>query len=330
VSGRRLLVYRALGLGDFLTAVPAYRALARAFPEHDLVLAAPEVLRPLAALTGAVDELLATAELATPAWRGDPPDVVVNLHGKGPESHRLLAPLGSRRLVAFGCTAAGVDGPAWRPDEHEVLRWCRLLTESGVPADPGDLDLAQPSAPAPVGGATVVHPGAADPARRWPPERFAALARVLEQDGHRVVVTGVAAERELAEAVAAGAGLPPDRVLAGRVDLAGLAGVVADARLVVCGDTGVAHLATAYRTPSVLLFGPMAPALWGPPPGRPQHRVVWSPPRPEDDGVPHPSLLRIGVAQVLDAVAALPQTAVGERDEELGEGLGIGVRGAVR
>jgi ADP-heptose:LPS heptosyltransferase len=44
---------------------------------------------------------------------------------------------------------------------------------------------------------------------------------------------------------------------------------------VICGDTGVAHLATAYGTPSVVLFGPMPPALWGPPPERRQHLVLW-------------------------------------------------------
>jgi ADP-heptose:LPS heptosyltransferase len=54
---------------------------------------------------------------------------------------------------------------------------------------------------------------------------------------------------------------------------------VAAARVVVSGDTGVAHLATAYRRPSVVLFGPVSPALWGPPlrtgERGPQHVVLW-------------------------------------------------------
>ena len=80
-----------------------------------------------------------------------------------------------------------------------------------------------------------------------------------------MVVTGSAAERPLATAVAVRAGLPPAAVLAGRTDLLGLAALVAGARLVVCGDTGLGHLATAYRTPSVLLFGPTPAEGWGPP-----------------------------------------------------------------
>ena len=76
----------------------------------------------------------------------------------------------------------------------------------------------------------------------------------------------------------------------------------------VCGDTGVAHLATAYGVPSVLLFGAMSPALWGPPPTRPQHRVLWhrehaAAPSPAD--APHPALLAISVQEVLDAVQSL-------------------------
>ena len=110
----------------------------------------------------------------------------------------------------------------------------------------------------------LVHPGAAAGSRRWPADRFAAVAAALAADGHRVVATGGPSERDLAAAVGA-------EVLA--PDLLGLAALVADAALVVCGDTGVAHLATAYRTPSVLLFGPTPPAEWGPR-DRPAHRAL--------------------------------------------------------
>jgi ADP-heptose:LPS heptosyltransferase len=302
-SRPRILVLRALGLGDLLTGVPALRALRAAYPEHELVLAAPTALQPLVDLTGAVDCLLATRPLEQIPWEGRPPELSVNLHGSGPESHELLLRLGAGRLVAFASTPAGVEGPRWDPAEHEVARWCRLLRESlGVPTDPTDVLLTLPDVEPLVTDAVVIHPGAAFPARRWPPDRFAAVARWASERGHEIVVTGGPDERRLAEQVAEAAGLRETAVLAGRTDLGQLSAVVAAARLVVCGDTGVAHLASGYRTASVLLFGPTPPSRWGPPPAGP-HTVLW---RGEGSGSPFaespdPALLEITVADVLHA-----------------------------
>jgi ADP-heptose:LPS heptosyltransferase len=308
LSRPRLLVLRALGLGDFLTGVPALRALRRARPGHELVLAAPRPLEPLVALAAVADRLLDTRGLAGLPWEGEPPDLAVNLHGRGPQSHAALRALDPRRLVAFGCAAAGHPGAEWHADEHETRRWCRLVEEGlQVPAPPADLLLEHPDTPATAPGAVVVHPGAAYPSRRWPPDRFAAVARALAGAGYDVVVTGGPDEVALAGHVADRAGLSARAVLAGRTDLVQLAAEVAAARLVVCGDTGTAHLASAFGTPSVLLFGPTPPARWGPPADGP-HTVLWHGTGPGDPWSEHvdPALLRIGVEEVVDeALAAL-------------------------
>jgi ADP-heptose:LPS heptosyltransferase len=231
----------------------------------------------------------------------------VNLHGRGPESTSAVLASGPRRLVAFAhpqlpATAAG---PEWRADEHEVARWCRLLREEGITADPGRLDLPLPPG-TPVGRRVVVHPGAAAAARRWPPERWAVVARSQREEGREVVLTGSRDERSLCERIAGDACLPPASVLAGRTSLLELAGIVGRARVVLSGDTGVAHLATALGTPSVVLFGPSSPRHWGPPPDRPLHRVLWA----GRTGDPHaastdPGLLQIGVEDVQRAVSEL-------------------------
>ncbi len=306
-----ILVLRALGVGDLATAVPVLRGLRAGLPDRELVLAAPAWLAPLADLVGAVDRVLPTDGLGRLAWPGPPPEVAVNLHGRGPQSHRMLAATRPRRLLAYrNAEAQHLDGPAWDDDEHEVRRWCRLLHGYGLPAEPDDLALRRPPATGVPVGATVLHPGSKITAKRWPAACFAALARALAGRGHRVVVTGSADERELADRVAAAAGLPPEAVLAGRTGLAELAALVADARLVVSGDTGVAHLATGYGIASVVLFGPVPPAHWGPPPDRPRHRVLGVTPhagierdRDASSGVgTHPTLAAVGVDEVLAAV----------------------------
>jgi ADP-heptose:LPS heptosyltransferase len=296
-----MVVLRALGLGDFLTAVPALRALRRARPEHLLVLAAPTSLAQLAELSGAVDVIHPTPTLASFVTPRHPVDIAVNLHGKGPESHRALIRTAPREFLAFGCAELAYAGPDWRADEHEVHRWCRLVEEGwGVEADPRDLALRPPGRAASVRGAVVVHPGAAFGARRWPVDRFAEVARRMQRQGHRVVVTGSRAEAPIAEDVASRAALPADAVLAGRTDLAALAALVAEARLVVAGDTGVAHLASAYGTPSVVLFGPTPPSRWGPPAHGP-HVALWRGTKVGDPwaDAPDPALLAIDVDEVL-------------------------------
>ncbi|MEV0349653.1 glycosyltransferase family 9 protein [Nonomuraea sp. NPDC050680] len=281
-----LLALRGLGLGDLLTAVPALRALRQGFPEHRITLAAPAGLGPLLPLTGAVDaQIDVSGPGPVPFER---PDIAVNLHGRGPQSVEALRCTDPGRLISHGA------GPPWRDGVHEVRRWCDLLRWYGIEADPADLTLGVSDRTGPV----IVHPGAAYPARRWPPERFARVAAALGD----VVVTGNAAEVPLAREVAELAGLPPERMLAGRTDLAGLIELVGRARLVVCGDTGVAHLATAFCVPSVVLFGPVSPALWGPPPGW-RHVALWAGRNGDPHGTaPDQGLLRIEVSEVVDAV----------------------------
>ncbi|GGO84696.1 glycosyltransferase family 9 protein [Wenjunlia tyrosinilytica] len=317
----KLLVLRALGLGDLLTAVPALRALRRHWPGHEIVLAAPARLAEAAAATGAVDRLLPVSAPArsVPAridWLGPAPEVAVDLHGNGPPSHLLLQGVRPGALLAYAHPRTPhIAGPVWRTDEHERDRWCRLLHWYGIPADPGDLRIAPPDVPSPARGATVVHPGADAGSRRWPATRFAAVIRGLRTP---VVVTAGAGEAPLAHRIAELAGLPASRVLGGDADVPFpvLAALVAEARAVVAGDTGLAHLASALGTPSVVLFGPVSPRLWGPP-DDPRHQALWhyggapDEVRPGDAHGDRPDerLLRISADEVLDALATAVRTA---------------------
>jgi ADP-heptose:LPS heptosyltransferase len=137
-------------------------------------------------------------------------------------------------------------------------------------------------------------------------ERFAAVAAAERAAGRRVILTGTGEEEPRAMWIAKQAGLAAGSVFAGRTDLRGLAALVRSAARVVSGDTGVAHLATALRTPSVVLFGPVSPRHWGPPAGDPRHRALWAGRTGDPHGtVPDPGLLALTVDDVLQALALL-------------------------
>jgi len=335
-----MVILRALALGDFLTGLPALRALRQAFPQHLCFLTCPRWLKPLALATGVADRLIESAvvpgseELSGEGWvPGDlrdrikleqaqlhklvgapqEPDIAVNLRGERIATQRVLLALRPRHLIAY--RNEGVPettaSPVWREGEHEVERWCRLLSESGIPVDPQDLyiEVSDAAVPEIVRGATIIHPGAGSPARYWPVERWAAVARWEAGRGKSVVITGGPDEVELASEVAARSGLGQERVLAGRTGILELAAFVSAAARVICPDTGIAHLAVAVRTPSVALFGPMPPSRWGPPPNLPQHRVLWAgmagePYAPEPDR----GLLQIGADDVIREIQALERT----------------------
>jgi ADP-heptose:LPS heptosyltransferase len=319
-----VLVLRALGLGDLLTGVPALRGLRRAFPHARLVLAGPAELGGWLASGGVVDDVVGHAGLRPLAWDGKPPELAVNLHGRGPQSHRLLAALAPARTLAYACPEAGFAlGPAWPPDVHEVDRWCDLVRSAGGPCGPQDLRLPPPQGVGPMQGRyAVLHPGASSPARRWPAERWAAVASALFRRGMGVVLTGSRAESPLCAAIAAAVSPGRDTTLvrdtSGTLDLSGLARSVARASLVVCGDTGPAHLATAYGVPSVTLFGPSDPARWGPRLDQDIHRVLWHAMPGQPPGDPHgdtidPRLAAITVDEVVAEVDAIDRRALAFR-----------------
>jgi hypothetical protein len=295
-----LLALRALGLGDALTGVPALRGLRRRYADHLLLLAGPEPVSNWLASLGVVDGVVSTTDLSgRPPGRRLGSHVAVNLHGRGPQSHQLLQAAAPRELIAFDSAAAGhLAGCRWFVDEHEVGRWCRLVASVGASCDAADLRLPITAA---SDRAVVIHPGAASMARRWPVTRWAHVAADLRLDGYHVVLTGTEAELCQALSVASGA-----EDLSGRLGIHQLAERVASAALVLCGDTGIAHLATALGVRSVTLFGPVPPTWWGPAIDLDLHTVLYHGSRVGDPHADRPDegLLRISVTEVLTAARA--------------------------
>jgi heptosyltransferase-1 len=109
----------------------------------------------------------------------------------------------------------------------------------------------------------VLNPGAAWPNKRWPPERFGALAAALQdRTGLRSLVTWGPAEQELATAVVNAS--DGSASLAPATSVSDLAVLMREAALVVSGDTGPLHIAAAMGAPLVGLYGPTWPERNGP------------------------------------------------------------------
>lgn len=103
----------------------------------------------------------------------------------------------------------------------------------------------------------VINPGGNNPAKRWPAERFAALADHLENTHRlRVLINGGPAEVELARSIANAATTSPAVLPELGTTLGSLKSIVGRSSVLVTNDTGPRHIAAAMGVPMVTLFGP--------------------------------------------------------------------------
>jgi ADP-heptose:LPS heptosyltransferase len=288
---------RTLSIRGLLVAVPALKAMREALPVHRLVVAAPGWLDPLISLIPGVDGHIhqQTAQHFLPLIPGEV-DIAANLHDAGSAS-AILHALEPRVVIEHGPRVC------WRDDLHERERWVRLMTSFGIPGDPDDVGLL-PAPASPLESSTaVVHVGAPQTSSQWPVERFAKVAAALAPP---VVISGAAEDHDRAQEVARRAGLPSDSVVTG-CRLSEFLVLIASARLLVSVDSDASHLATAYRTPSVVLFGPTPSDRWGPVVSGPHLAVDRPAVRLGDVTAPRPdpALMAISAEEVLEAISDL-------------------------
>jgi len=305
-----IAIFRALQLGDMLCTVPALRALRAAAPHAQITL----IGLPWAAAFAQRYEAYLNDFIAFPGYPGMPerqPDLaawpgflaeaqerkfglVLQMHGSGLLSNPLTVLFGAQRQAGFYQPGQYCPDPesfiAWDEREHEVLRYLRLMKALGIAEQGTALEFplhesdrrelrqafAAMGQPMPLpGGYACVHPGARLPSRRWPTEYFAALADRLAANGLRIVLTGSPEEAPLTDAVRR-AMRHPALDFTGKTGLGALAALIAQARLMVCNDTGVSHVAAAVGTPSVVVCSGADPVRWAPLDAQ-RHRVLHQP-----------------------------------------------------
>jgi ADP-heptose:LPS heptosyltransferase len=287
---RRILVIRLDLLGDAVFTVPTVRAAAAAFPAASIDVLALPYASPLFRRLKEVREVieldvnryrrpagwLQAGTLARVLWRLRRRDYDLALGVSGLMGGVFGALSGARWSVGFGaetywgCHDLSLPGRRYTRARHEVeygLALVRFVTgldpwQSIPPPSPS---VADPRAHAAEDRYAVLVPGASNgSAKRWPGEYWAALGdRLALEHGLRVVLAGAASERGLAGQIAARMSCAPE-VAAGRTSVAELIALLEGARIVVAGDTGPLHVASALGRPVVGIYGPTDPLNTGP------------------------------------------------------------------
>ncbi|MCX5736661.1 MAG: lipopolysaccharide heptosyltransferase II [candidate division NC10 bacterium] len=334
---RKILVREVNWVGDAVLTLPALAALDRRFPRAEIAVLAKPWAAGLFAGQSAVDRIvLYQAEGSHRGLRGrwtlarELAQERFDLAVLFPNSlDAVIVPWLARvpRRVGYRTDGRGllltqvVARSGRSAERHQVFRYLELVRSLGadgeaiprlaVGAEAGrEADRLLQELGVETGEACVaVNPGSVyGSAKRWPAERFAAVADALaEKHQARVLLIGSTKERDVLEAVAGRMRRPPIR-LGGRTDLATLAGVLKRARLLLSNDTGAMHVAAAVGTPVLAVFGPTDADATGP--LGPDSRVVrelvpCSPCLLRECPIDHRCMVGVGIAQVLHAAEEL-------------------------
>jgi ADP-heptose:LPS heptosyltransferase len=302
---QRIVVFRALQLGDMLCVVPALRALRSAAPHaHITLIGLPWARFFVQRFRHYIDDFLVfpgfpsfeeqEADIAAlPQFLFDAQqyrfDVALQWHGNGTVSNVITSLLGAKYQAGFYrpdgyCPDSRYFVP-WTENEPEVLRYLHLLEFLGVSSQGEKLEFPTRTPDTVALNAifdvhalhprsyVCVHAGARLASRRWSPARFARVADALSSRGYQVVLTGSDAERSIAQDLIAR--MRTSAIdLVGKTELGTLAALIAASRLLVCNDTGVSHIAAAVGVPSVVIACGSNVHRWAPL-DRQRHRVLF-------------------------------------------------------
>ncbi len=272
-SPGRILIAHHLLLGDTLTLTPLLSKLRECYPDSDIVMATPK----------AYVQLYKNRPYGIDVYAYDPRDIttvrnLITLSSSGydlaiiPGDNRyswLARALSARWIIAFSGDRPGYKN--WLIDEFidypdTPFAWGDIVTTliPGSPPSPYDKNqwpmppfkpFQRPSSPY-----CVLHVGASRPLKLWHKEHWQELAEHLTLKGYQVVWSGGPCEQHLIDQID-----PEGKYIsyAEQLTLSQLWHLLAHADLLVCPDTGIAHLGRITETPTVALFGPGSAQLSG-------------------------------------------------------------------
>ena len=273
----RVLVVALRRLGDVLLTTPLVRSVKQAFPDaaiEALVFAGTEGIltgnpdlaavltvpqRPrLGETLALMRRLLKRYDLALSTQTGDRPTLLAIIAGR-----QSAGPVEAAGLAAAIKRLALTRWYVSDRSAHRVVDLLRLSDSLGIPAQ---AEIVCPAGAtrlplAPAQTYAVIHAAPMFIYKRWTAEGWRALAAGLRERGLATAVTGAAGDRAYLDTVWRDSEVVR---LDGKLDWAEVSALIAGARVYVGPDTAITHLAAAAGTPTIALYGPTDPRLWGP------------------------------------------------------------------
>lgn len=290
---KKIVVFRALQIGDMLCAIPAIRALHNAYPDAEITLAGlpwgsmlaerfPEYFHSLITFPGypgfpeqAVDYFAFPDFLRKVQQENF--DLALQMHGSGTISNPLVDLFAAKNIAGFYTKnnfCPDKDLFIEYPDHiHEIKRLLKLIEALGIteyltdlefPVTQKDIeDFEKAALPVKPGEYVIIHPGSRGVSRQWNPENFAAIADYCYENGLQVVITGTKDEMPIVENVK-GQMKHEAIIAAGKTSLGAVAVLIKNAAALVSNCTGVSHIAAALKTKSIVISLDGEPERWGP------------------------------------------------------------------
>ena len=286
---RKVLVVRLRSIGDTVLATPSLFALKRFLPNAQVDILVEDWVAPVLSNHPHVDNVIAlerggfmTRARTARELRAANYDVVYNLHG-GTTSTFLTRATGARHRVGFKSYQYGQlhnhQAPSplllWQqPKTHSVEQQLALLGWTGVPVtDRPRTSLGiSPKAAETVEqllneaglseqNIALIHPAAAFATKQWAVEKFARVVEFLAERGFTSIAIAAPNEQALLEQLRSATFV---NVLTFALSLPEVTALAARSQLFVGNDSGIAHIAAAVGTPSVVVFGSSNIAHWRP------------------------------------------------------------------
>ncbi len=288
---KKIGIFRALQLGDMLCAVPAIRSLRRAYPEAEIILfGLPWAKVFVERFKEYFDGFIHFPGFdGLPEQRYDPEkflqfvnrirkenfDLILQMQGNGTIVNKLMFELNAKHIAGFYNDESCVNSDLfikYPNKDHEIYRHLKLINQLGIDSAGDELEFPlfendelelQDFFASSKKKYVIVHPGSRGAMRQWPPKFFAVIADYCYESGFAIVVTGTNDEKEITDELIK---RMHHRAInfTGKTSLGAVALLIKNASMLVANCTGVSHIASALKTPSIIISMDGEPERWAP------------------------------------------------------------------